>query len=43
MMKRNKPREETLKKMQPITRDAFLGIVNKAAKTPSSKPLPKSA
>jgi hypothetical protein len=36
------PREETRKKMRPITRDTFTAIVNKAIKTPSRKPAPKS-
>ena len=36
------PREETRKKMRPITRDTFTAIVDKAIKTPSRKPAPKS-
>jgi hypothetical protein len=38
-----RPREETKTKMHPITRGAFLAIVNKATKTPFVKPAPKSS
>ena len=43
MKLKKQPRKETQEKMQPITRNSFLAIVNKAAKTPSAKPAPKSA
>lgn len=43
MTKKNKkPREETREKMQPYTRDAFHTLLNRAIKTPVSKPSPKS-
>jgi hypothetical protein len=41
--KKIEPRKESKDKMRPITRGAFLAIVNKAIKTPSTKPVPKSA
>jgi len=40
--KKLEPREETRKKMRPMTRDAFTAIVAKAIKTPSKKAPPKS-
>jgi hypothetical protein len=36
------PREETRKKMQPMTRDTFTAIVDKAIKTPSRKTASKA-
>jgi hypothetical protein len=36
-----KPRNESRKKIQPYTRDAFHGLLNKAIKTPAPKPSPK--
>ena len=41
--KKHAPRKETKEKMRPITRGSFLAIVNKAIRTPSTKPVPKSA
>jgi hypothetical protein len=40
---KSEPRTETKVKMLTITRPAFLAIVNKAIKTPSTKPAPRSA
>jgi hypothetical protein len=37
------PREETKKKMRPMTRDAFHKILKKAINSPALKPGPKSA
>jgi hypothetical protein len=42
-IQKKEPRPETKAKMRPITRSAFLAIVNKAAKTPATKPAPKSS
>jgi hypothetical protein len=41
-MKKIQPREETREKMRPITREQFTRLINKAIKTPASKPAPKS-
>lgn len=43
MKSKKEPRAETKKKMRDITRPAFLAIVDKAIKTPVTKPAPKSA
>jgi len=36
-----KPRAESKKKIEPYTRDAFHGLLNKAIKTPAAKPAAK--
>ena len=36
------PREETRKKMAPVTREEFEALVQKAIHTPSKKPSPKT-
>jgi hypothetical protein len=36
-----KPREETKKKMRPMTRDAFHRLIGKAISSPATKPAPK--
>lgn len=36
-----KPRAETKRKMRPLTRGAFHGLLGKAITTPVAKPAPK--